>query len=328
MSLPEIFKDRLSIPLIQAPMFLASGPELLIECCKAGVVGTFPALNPRTTEQLDQWLTEVDEALAKFEQETGQKPAPYGVNLVVHKSNPRLLDDLAVIEKHKVQLIITSLSCNAEVIDRIHAYGGVIFHDVVNVRFAKKAASMNVDGLIAVCGGAGGHAGHWNPLALISGIRQFFDKTVLLAGCVSSGSDIAAAQMMGADMAYAGTRFLATKECRVVDDYKDMIVRSSAADIVYTPAISGVPASFIRESVADAGYDPDDLTPAAEIDFGAEMIGDEPTEKKKAWKDIWSAGQGVEDINEVLATKDLVARLKDEYIAAHQAQADKSKAFL
>jgi nitronate monooxygenase len=328
MSLPEIFNNRLSVPLIAAPMFLASGPELVIECCKAGVVGTFPALNPRTTKQLDEWLTEIDQELEKFEQETGQKPAPYGVNLIVHKSNPRLLDDLAIMEKHQVKLIVTSLSCNAEVIDRIHAYGGFIFHDVVNVRFAKKAASMNVDGLIAVCGGAGGHAGHWNPLALINGIRQFFDKTVLLAGCVSSGSDIAAAQMMGADMAYAGTRFLATKECCVVDDYKDMIVSSSAADIVYTPAISGVPASFMRASVADGGYDPDDLTPAAEIDFGAEMVGDDEPQKKKAWKDIWSAGQGVEGIAEVLCTGELIARMKKEYQQAHQTQAEKAKAFL
>ena len=328
MSLPEVLKDRLSLPLIAAPMFLASGPELVIECCKAGVVGTFPALNPRTTEQLDEWLNEIDKQLAQFEQETGQKPAPYGVNLIVHKSNPRLLDDLAVIEKHQVKLIITSLSCNAEVIDRIHAYGGIVFHDVVNVRFAKKAASMNVDGLIAVCGGAGGHAGHWNPLSLIGELREFFDKTILLAGCVSRGSDIAAAQMMGADLAYAGTRFLATKECRVVDDYKDMIVRSSAADIVYTPAISGVPASFMRESVIDAGYDPDDLTPAAEIDFGAEMVGEDKTDKKKAWKDIWSAGQGAGGIHDVPTTAELVSRLKAEYQQAHEAQAKKSQRYL
>ncbi len=332
MSLPELFKNRLSIPVVAAPMFLASGPELVAACCKAGVVGTFPALNQRSTEGLDQWLTFIAESLAAYEKDSGLLAAPYGVNLVVHKTNPRLEEDLAMIVKHRVPLVITSLGAASEVVDQIHAYGGLVFHDVVNVRHAKKAAGVGVDGLIAVSAGAGGHAGDWNPFALVSEIRQFFDKTLLLSGCLSTGKDVAAAQMMGADLAYMGTRFNGTAESRVESDYKSMLTEASAGDIVYTPAISGVPASFIRQSIESAGLDPRNLTPAAHIDFGAELMGDEEddssaqvSQEKKAWRDIWSAGQGIGSINDIPTTQALVERMIVEYQQAHQSQTEKQR---
>jgi len=323
MALPDLFKDRLSIPVVAAPMFLASGPQLVIECCKGGVVGTFPALNQRSTEGLDQWLTEINAELERYEAETGKKPAPFGVNLIVHKSNPRLKADLAICVKHKVPLIITSLGAVTEVVDAIHNYGGFVFHDVINAKHAKKAASVGVDGLIAVAAGAGGHAGNWSPFALINEIRQFFDKTLLLSGCQSSGSDIAAAQMMGADLAYMGTRFIGTQECQAQEDYKRQLTESTAADIVYTPAISGVPASFIRQSIERAGLDLTTLEKPDHIDFGAELDeanSGEKTDKAKPWKEIWSAGQGVGSISDVPTTAELIERLKSEYRDAHAAQ--------
>lgn len=326
MALPELFKDRLSIPVVAAPMFLASGPQLVIECCKAGVVGTFPALNQRSTEGLDQWLTEINAELERYEAETGKKPAPFGVNLIVHKSNPRLEADLAICVKHKVPLIITSLGAVTEVVDTIHGYGGLVFHDVINAKHAKKAASVGVDGLIAVAAGAGGHAGTWSPFALINEIRQFFDKTVLLSGCQSSGSDIAAAQMMGADLAYMGTRFIGTRECQVQEEYKQQLTESSAADIVYTPAISGVHASFIRQSIERAGLDLATLKKPDHVDFGAELDeanSGEKTDKAKPWKEVWSAGQGVGSINDVPTAAELIERLKGEYRDAHAVQQEK-----
>jgi nitronate monooxygenase len=316
MSLPTLFNNRLSLPLVAAPMFLASSPELLIECCKAGIVGTFPALNQRTSEGLDAWLTEINEKLAQIEQQVGKKPAPFGVNLIVHKSNARLHQDLALCVKHQVPLIITSLGVSQEVVDTIHGYGGIVFHDVVNVRFAKKAASVGVDGLIAVAAGAGGHAGTWSPFSLINEIRQFFDKTILLSGCLSTGRDIAAAKVMGADLAYMGTRFIGTKECPVQAEYKQQLLESSAADITYTPAISGVPASFIRQSIEAAGLDIDTMQAPKYIDFGAELDdanSSEKTDKSKPWKDIWSAGQGVGSIDDLPTVDELVTRLKEEY---------------
>ncbi len=323
MALHELFENCLSIPVVAAPMFLASGPKLVTECCKAGVVGSFPALNQRSSEGLDQWLTEISTELKRYGEQTGIQPAPYGVNLIVHKSNPRLHDDLEVCVKHKTPLILTSLGAVAEVVERVHSYGGVVFHDVINVRHAKKAAGAGVDGLIAVAAGAGGHAGTLSPFALVNEIRQFFDKTLLLAGCLSSGSDIAAAQTMGADLVYMGTRFLGTRECQVGEDYKRQLLESFANDIVYTPAVSGVSANFIRQSIEAAGLDLTALDTPAQMDFGAEMkaAGDSgKTENSAPWKHVWSAGQGVGSIQDIPAVAELIERLKSEYQQAHQRQ--------
>jgi len=323
MTISAEFENRLRIPLIASPMFIASGLELVIETCKAGVVGTFPALNQRTSEGFETWLIEIQTRLSGWEKQTGNQAAPFGVNIVVHRSNPRWQADLAICVKHKVPLVITSLGAVADLVDAVHSYGGLVFHDVVNARHGKKAAAAGVDGLIAVCNGAGGHAGSINPFALVAEIRQFFDKTLILAGSLSHGRDVAAAEMMGADMAYMGTRFLATSEASIAEDYQDMLINSTANDILYTPKISGVNASFIRQSIVDAGIDPTDLTPKSELDFGAELdIDNKPnTSEKKAWRDIWSAGQGVGSIDNVLSTAGLVERLVTEYhaaIASHQ----------
>jgi nitronate monooxygenase len=323
MTIPAEFTHRIRLPLIASPMFIASGVELVIESCKAGIVGTFPALNQRTSEGFEAWLVKIQTRLADWEQQTGNQAAPFGVNLIVHRSNPRWQADLDICIKHKVPLVITSLGAVADLVDAVHAYGGLVFHDVVNARHGKKAAAAGVDGLIAVCNGAGGHAGVTNPFALVAEIRQFFDKTVILAGSLSHGRDVAAAEMMGADMAYMGTRFLATTEANIDDDYQAMLINSSANDILYTPKISGVNANFIRQSIVDADIDPADLTPKSELDFGAELdIDDKPnTGGKKAWRDIWSAGQGVGSIDKVFSTTQLVDKLVTEYhdaIASHQ----------
>jgi len=326
MSLPTQFENRLKLPLVVAPMFLASGTQLVTECCKAGVIGTFPALNQRSSEGFEAWLIEIKAELARMEQETGQKPAPYGVNLIVHKSNPRLAADLALCVKHEVPLIITSLGADSKVVEAIHSYGGLVFHDVVMARHAKKAANAGVDGLIAVAAGAGGHAGTWSPFALVNEIRQFFDKTILLAGCMSSGSDIAAAQMMGADLAYMGTRFINTQECMVQEEYKQQITETTAGDIVYTPAISGVNANFIRQSIEANGLDLKTMEAPKSIDFGAELdeaSKDEKTAQPKPWKDIWSAGHGVGSIEDVPSAAELVNQLQTQYQAAHEQQQQK-----
>lgn len=327
MPIPIEFTNRLRIPLIASPMFIASGLALVIETCKAGIIGTFPALNQRSSEGFEDWLIEIQSTLSNWEIQSGKKAAPFGVNLIVHKSNPRWQADLALCVKYKVPLIITSLGAVADLVNDVHSYGGLVFHDVVNARHAQKAAEAGVDGIIGVCNGAGGHAGSTNPFALVSEIRQFFDKTILLAGSLSHGRDIAAAQMMGADMAYMGTRFLATEEANIATDYQDMIINSSAKDILYTPKISGVNANFIRQSIMDAGIDPTDLTPKAELDFGAELdIENKPdASDKKAWRDIWSAGQGVGSIDQVVSAAKLVDKLADEY---HHAIEDHHKVYL
>ena len=319
MALPSIFQDRLSLPIVAAPMFLTSGPDLVVECCKAGIVGTFPALNQRSNEGFEEWLTEITERLEAYEADTGNKPAPFGVNLIVHKSNPRVEADLESCVKFKVPLIITSLGALNEVVDQVHDYGGIVFHDVINLRHAKKAASAGVDGLIAVCNGAGGHAGSLSPFALINEIRNFFDKTVLLSGVLSSGSDLAAAQMMGADLGYMGTRFIATKESLVQQGYKEMITESQADDIVYTPAISGVNANFLKKSIENAGLDLSKLVKPDHVDFGAEMeeaSGDNDDSDAKPWKELWSAGQGVGSIDDIPTVSELVERQKLEYHGA------------
>lgn len=305
MSLPNAFRGRLRLPLVAAPMFLVSGPELVIETCKAGVVGTFPALNQRSSEGFAQWLEQIEGALADVPQ-----AAPFGVNLIVHKSNVRLQQDLELIVRHRVPLVITSLGAVREVVDAVHSYGGLVFHDVTTLRHAQKAAEAGVDGLIAVCAGAGGHAGTLSPFALVGEIRQFFSGTVLLSGCISSGRDVATARMLGADLAYAGSRFINTRESRAEAEYKQMICASQAADIVYTPKVSGIPANFLRPSLERA--EPEAETGAAEGGF--KSLQDEA----KAWKDIWSAGQGVGAIHDQPPVAELVARLQAEFIEATQ----------
>ncbi|WP_020683533.1 NAD(P)H-dependent flavin oxidoreductase [Marinobacterium rhizophilum] len=307
MSLPESFHGRLRLPLIAAPMFLVSGPRLVTETCKAGVIGTFPALNQRSSEGFEQWLEDINAVLQDHAHTTGVPAAPFGVNLIVHPTNPRLNADLKLCVKHRVPVVITSLGAVKEVVDAVHSYGGLVFHDVTNLRHAQKAAAAGVDGLIAVCAGAGGHAGTLSPFALMNEIRQFFEGVVILSGSLSTGQDLAAARMLGADLSYMGTRFINTRESMAPDDYKDMIIGSHAADIVYTPKVSGIPASFMRQSLEAAG-----LLDAAHDTGKAMDLSDEA----KAWKTVWSAGQGVGSIVDVPTTAELVARLKREYLEA------------
>lgn len=308
MSLPSIFKN-LRLPVVAAPMFLVSGPSMVVEACKSGIVGTFPALNQRTTEGFEKWVIEINEQIAKFENETGKKAAPFGVNLIVHKSNPRLEADLSICIKHKVPLIITSLGAVAELVNQVHSYGGIVFHDITNIKHAQKAASANVDGLIAVAGGAGGHAGSINPFALMGQIRKFFNKTILLAGALSQGNDILAAQALGADLAYMGTRFVATQESMAQEEYKQMILDSQADDIIYTPAVSGIPASFMKASLEKAGIT--NFNDRGEMNFGDK---DAAEKEAKAWKNIWSAGHGVSNISDIPKVSELVDHLENEYL--------------
>jgi len=239
------FIEQLNLPAVAAPMFLISGPELVLECCKNGVVGTFPALNQRTSEGFEEWLITIKKELNNFEEETGKKAAPYGVNLIVHHTNPRVQADLALCVKHKVPIIITSLGAVSQLVDAVHSYGGLVFHDVIKKRHAEKAAEAGVDGLILVAAGAGGHGGTINPMSFISEIRSFFNKIILLSGCISNGRDIASAIQMGADLAYMGTRFINTKESMAEEGYKEMIINSKASDIVYAAAVSGVEALLL-----------------------------------------------------------------------------------
>ena len=319
MPIPSSFEGRLKLPVVAAPMFLVSGPKMLIENCKNGVVGTLPALNQRTSEGFEEWLIEIKRELAAFEAETGKKAAPYGVNLIVHHTNPRVQADLELCVKHEVPLIITSLGAVKDLVDTVHGYGGVVFHDVTNRRHAESAAKAGVDGLIAVSGGAGGHAGTTNPFALVQEIRSFFDKTLLLAGCINSGSDVAAALQMGADMAYMGTRFINTTESQAVADYKQMIIDCGANDIIHTPAVSGIPASFMRPSMEANGYDLAKLNQPGDVNYGEKLkpVSDEA----KAWKTVWSAGQGCAGINDVLPVAEMIQRMHDELTGAIQAQA-------
>lgn len=309
MSLPALLEQRLRMPVVAAPMFLVSGPELVLACSNAGIVGSFPALNQRDSAGFRAWLDEIEAGLQA-------DAAPYAVNLIVHHSNPRLQADLAICVEKKVPIVITSLGAVKEVVDAVHSYGGLVFHDVTTRRHAEKAAEAGVDGLIAVAAGAGGHAGTWSPFALVAEIRQFFDKTLLLAGCLNHGHEILAAQMLGADLAYLGTRFIATRQSNADSPYKQMILDARAADIVHTPAVSGVPASFMRQSLEAAGYDLKRLTDKADINYGEKLkpISDEA----KAWKTVWSAGQGVGDIDDLPTVAELITRLDHEYRAATQ----------
>jgi nitronate monooxygenase len=317
MSKPSFIKE-LSLPAIAAPMFLISGPSLVIECCKSGIVGTFPALNQRTSEGFEEWLIEIKTTLADFEKTTGKKAAPFGVNLIVHKTNPRLEADLALCLKHKVPLIISSLGAVSELVDRVHSYGGFVFHDVIKKRHAEKAAEAGVDGLILVSAGAGGHAGTLNPMPFVSEIKTFFKKTILLSGCISSGRDIASALQMGADLAYMGTRFINTKESKAPKEYRDMIINAGASDIVYTAAISGVAANFLAPSLQTMGITEEMLSSKKKVDFGEELQINK--DEAKAWATIWSAGQGVASISNSPSVRDLVSSLKTEFKTAIEQQ--------
>ena len=299
MAIPASLQKGLKLPVIEAPMFLVSGPDLVVECCNNGVIGTFPSLNARTSEGYAEWLVEIKSRL-------NPDAAAYGVNHIVHPTNPRLMADMMVSVEHQVPLIITSLGAVRDVVDAVHGYGGVVFHDIANVRHARKAAEAGVDGLILVANGAGGHAGVVNPFALVNEVRAFFDGTILLSGCLSTGQDVAGALMMGADFAYMGTRFINTTEAMAEPAYKTMIVESGATDITYTPAVSGIPANFMTRSLLDNGIDPKKL-PDHKLDMG---------EEARAWKTVWSAGQGVGSVEDVLPAAALVARLREEYATA------------
>lgn len=308
---PEALPAQLRLPVIGSPMFLVSNPALVIAQCCAGVVGSFPALNARPQEELEVWLTQIDTALAAYRQAHPQAVvAPYAVNLIVHQSNPRLQDDLATCVRHRVPIVITSLHAPDQVVEQVHAYGGIVLHDVTTLRHAKKAIAAGVDGLILVCAGAGGHAGALSPFALVGEVRPIFDGLLVLAGAISRGDGILAAQALGCDLVYMGTRFIASEESMAVPEHKQMIVDGSAADILYTPYFSGVPGNYLKPSIQAAGLDPDHLAAQdkAAMDFG----------KPRRWKDIWGSGQGIGSIDAVLPAAQIVDQLDAEYRAARQ----------
>ena len=319
------FENELKLPAVAAPMFLISGPQLVIECCKNGIVGTFPALNHRTTEGFEEWVVEIKEALDAFEKETGNKAAPFGVNLIVHPTNPRVQPDLEICIKHKVPIIITSLGAVSDLVSAVHSYGGLVYHDVIKKRHAEKAAEAGVDGLILVAAGAGGHAGSLSPIALINEIKSFFKKTILLSGCISTGQDIASALQMGADLAYMGTRFINVKESMADSKYEEMIINSKAEDIVYTAAVSGVNANFLRSSLESMGITEELWSKTKKIDFGSEL--DAAKAEAQAWKTIWSAGQGVTSIDDVKSTAELVDQLKNQFKSALENQYENYKKY-
>ena len=309
MPIPASLHKNLRLPVLCAPMFIISNPDLVIAQCKSGVIGSFPALNARPAELLDEWLTRIKSELAADPQ-----AAPFAVNQIIHPSNERLEHDMALCVKHQVPLIITSLSAPTAIVPPVHAYGGKVFHDVISVRHAEKALEAGVDGLILVCAGAGGHAGMLSPFALVGEIRKFYDGPIALSGAITNGSAILSAQAMGADFAYIGTRFIATEEAHAVEAYKQAIVDSSAKDVVYTPYFTGVHGNYLSKSIVAAGLDPANLPvkDKSSMSFGG-------SRDAKAWKDIWGAGQGVGTIADVLPTAELVDRLQQEYRSAKAA---------
>ena len=308
MAIPASLQKGLTLPVICAPMFIVSNPDLVIAQCKSGVIGSFPALNARPKEALDEWLTRIKAALAD-----DPKAAAFAVNQIIHPSNERLQHDMELCVKHEVPLIITSLSAPTQIVPPVHAYGGKVFHDVISVRHAEKALEAGVDGLILVCAGAGGHAGTLSPFALVGEIRKFYDGPIALSGAIANGSAILSAQAMGADFAYIGTRFIATSEANAQEAYKQCIVDSAAVDVVYTPYFTGVHGNYLKQSITAAGLDPANLPERDKtaMNFGGATAA-------KAWKDIWGAGQGVGNINDVLPTAELVARLQQEYHRARE----------
>ncbi|MBI1891146.1 MAG: nitronate monooxygenase [Burkholderiales bacterium] len=316
MALPAVLQN-LRLPVIGAPMFIASGPALVLAQCKAGIVGAFPALNARPQAMLDSWLTEIATELAAFRQARPDAlVGPFAVNQIVHQSNDRLADDVAVCVRHRVPIIISSLRAPPpEMLNAIHAYGGIVLHDVISIRHAHKALEAGVDGLILVAAGAGGHAGTLSPFALVSEVRRFFSGPIALSGAIATGDGILAAQAMGADLAYIGTRWLATKESNIDDAYREAIIESAAADIVYTNLFTGVHGNYLKKSIQRAGLDPDNLPSA---DKSTMNFGSGGTSAAKAWRDIWGAGQGVGAIDDAPPLADLVACLEEQYLAARK----------
>ncbi len=311
MAIPAAFAGHLSLPVIGSPLFIISGPDLVLAQCKAGIIGSFPSLNARPLEQLDEWLTRLNSELAAVRAaDPKAKIAPYAVNLIVHKSNNRLEQDLELCVKHKVPMVITSLGARPEVNAAIHSYGGIVMHDIINIVFAHKALEKGADGLIAVCAGAGGHAGLLSPFALIPEIREFFDGPLALSGSIATGSAILAAQALGADFAYIGSAFIATDEARAPDGYKDMIVSSAAKDIVYSSLFTGVHGNYLAPSIAAAGMDPNNLP---EGDKATMSFREGESSKAKAWRDVWGAGQGVGAVKKRQPAADFIVKLKREY---------------
>ena len=328
MSLPECLKGNLRMPVIGSPMFIVSGPELVSAQCKAGIVGSFPALNARPQEALSDWLKQIKDDLAQHREENPDaKIAPFAVNQICHATNPRLMQDMETCVEHEVPIIITSLRPPEDIVKAAHSYGGVVFHDVINVHHARKAAEQGVDGLILVAAGAGGHAGTLSPFALVREVREWFDGTILLSGAIGDGFCIASAQAMGADLAYIGSRFIATKEANAVEDYKQMVVDCAANDIVYSSYFSGVNGNYLKPSIARAGMNPDQLPDSDKtaMDF-AEAVKSEPKgdSSVKAWKDIWGCGQGIGGVNAVDSVSDVVDAMEREYLDAIDALGQKS----
>lgn len=309
MPIPASLNRNLRLPVICAPMFIVSNPDLVIAQCKSGVIGSFPALNARPADLLDDWLLRIKRELA-----ADPAAAPFAVNQIIHASNTRLEHDMALCVKHEVPLIITSLSAPTEIVPAVHAYGGQVFHDVISVRHAEKAIEAGVDGLILVCAGAGGHAGTLSPFALVGEIRKFWDGPIALSGAIANGDAILAAQAMGADFAYIGTRFIATDEANAVPEYKQALVDAAAVDVVYTPYFTGVHGNYLKRSIVAAGLDPANLPQRdkSAMNFGAVAAEAGP----KAWKDIWGAGQGVGRIDDVRPAAEVIAQLGREYAAA------------
>lgn len=310
--LPSSITEHTILPIIAAPMFLVSGVELVTASCKAGVIGTFPVLNARTSEALDDWMQRITADLAAAQEaDPLARIAPWGINLVTHRTNHRLQPDLDLTVKHRTPLVITSLGSPAPAVEAVHSYGGLVFSDVINVSFAKKAAQAGIDGLVLVCAGAGGHAGTLSPFAFLKAVREFFDGIIVLAGAMSSGRDIRAAQLLGADLIYFGTSFIATTESLAPVDYQQMLVDATMDDLIYTNAFSGAYANMLKPSIVAAGIDPAALQPKDNVDFSHLVSGE-----TKAWKHIWSAGQGVSFVREVQPTAELVAQLRREYAEA------------
>ena len=322
MALPPVLRDRLRLPLIGSPLFIISNPDLVIAQCKAGIVGSFPALNARPISMLDEWLHRITEELAAWDRDHPEAPsAPFAVNHIVHKSNDRLEQDVELSTKWKAPIVITSLGAQTPVNDAVHSYGGVVLHDVINDRFARKAIEKGADGLIPVASGAGGHAGHLSPFALIQGLREWFDGPIALSGAIAHGRSILGAQAMGADLAYAGSAFIATKEANANPAYQQMIVESTGEDITYTNLFTGVHGNYLTPSIVAAGLDPANLPVS---DASAMNFGSGGNSKAKAWRDIWGCGQGIGAVKDIPSTADLVARLSAEYEEAKAALAAKT----
>jgi len=322
MALPPILSERLRIPVIGSPLFIISGPELVIAQCKAGVVGSFPALNARPVSQLDEWLAQITEELADWDRKNPDRlSAPFALNQIVHKTNNRLEEDVELAVKYKVPITITSLGAREDVNQAMHSYGGVVLHDVINDKFARKAVEKGADGLIPVAAGAGGHAGGLSPFALIQELREWFDGPIALSGAIANGRAVLGAQAMGADLAYIGSAFIATQEARAVQGYKDMIVESSGEDILYSNLFTGVHGNYLRPSVERAGLDPDNLPQA---DPSKMNFGSGGNQEAKAWKDIWGCGQGIGAVKSIPTAGELVDRLAAEYEAAKSELAAKT----